>query len=139
MPITATNLINFSKTVSRSGTCSLTLDIASGGVMGRLTAAIYDKANQLLLSGGVDSTLPPLTTQQGGHVSWGFTVPASANALSWGVVVFAPLPNANEYTAIVRLLDAMGIEVARSSFSGALGGFNDPEVLDGVFFTNSNA
>jgi hypothetical protein len=137
MPTTdTTGLLNFTTTVPLAGACSITLDIIKGGVLGKLTVAIFDKDNKLLLTGGMDKP-SALTTQNGGHVGWVFSTPQMASALCWGVMAFAPVANASDYTAVVRVIGAQGVEVARSTFSGKLTSFNDPVVQDGVFVTAS--
>ena len=134
MPITDTSgLINFKQNISLSGVCSVSLDMVEGGVLGRLTTAIRDKAGDVLVTGGVDKSQPTLTTQSGRHVSWQFTVPQGAHSLSWAVVAFAPVANASAYKAQVTVIDTSGNVVATSSFKGALNSFNDPAQPDGVF------
>jgi len=134
MPIIdKSGLLNFGKTVPLSGICSVALDMVEGGVLGRLTTAVFDESKQVLLTGGVDTGKPPLTTKNGKHVSWIFTVPDGAKSLAWAVVAFGPVPNASNYKARVTVVDTQGNVVATSSFTGALNSFNDPAVSDGVF------
>ena len=128
-----TNFVNFTQTVALTGICSVALDMIEGGALGCLTTAVYDSAKNLLLSGGVDAGQPALTTGNGRHVSWIFTVPQGANALSWAVFAFAPVANAGSYEAQVTVTDTQGNVVLQTSFSGELTSFNDPALSGGVF------
>ena len=134
-----TNFVNFTQTVALSGVCSVALDMVEGGTLGCLTTAVYDSGGGLLLSGGVDASLPPLTTKTGKHVSWVFTVPQGANALSWTVFAFAPVANAGAYKAQVTVTDTQGNPVLQTSFSGQLTSINDPALSGGVFLTAPNS
>jgi hypothetical protein len=134
MPITDTSgLVKFTLNLSLSGVCSVALDMVEGGVLGRLTTAIRDKAGNVLVTGGVSKDQPALTTQTGRHVSWPFTVPEGAHSLSWAVVAFAPVANASAYKAQVTVINTQGEVVATSWFRGELKAFNDPAQSDGVF------
>ncbi len=133
------NFENFKRTVALTGVCSVALDMVEGGVLGCLTTAVYDSAGNLLLSGGVDAGQPALTTASGRHVSWVFTVPQGANALSWAVFAFAPVANAGSYKAQVTVTDTQGNAVLQTSFGGELTSFNDPALSGGVFLAAPNA
>ena len=134
MPITdQSGLVNFTLNLSLSGVCSVALDMVEGGVLGRLTTAIRDKDDNILVTGGVSKDQPALTTRTGRHVSWPFTVPEGAHSLSWAVVAFAPVANASAYKAQVTVINTSGEIVATSWFRGELKSFNDPAQSDGVF------
>ena len=127
------NRIKFTKTVTLAGTCSVTLDI-TGGPLATFQVAVFDDDDNLLNGVGFGSYGQVLTTEQGGHASWVFTVPQNASYIKWGVQAFRSAANLGSYTAEVNACDSDGHALATGSFSATIpnGSFQDDIVYDGV-------
>lgn len=127
------NRIKFTKTVTLAGAASITLDV-TGGPMAAFQVAIFDAQDQLLNGVGFGALGQVLTTQQGGHTSWPFTVPQSASYIKWGIQAFRSAANLGTYNAVGNVCDSGGNVLATGSFIAMIpdNTFQDDIVYDGV-------
>lgn len=125
--------LKFQQTVTLVGSCSVSLDI-TGGPLATFQVAIFDGNDNLLNGVGFGSYGQVLTTEQGGHASWVFTVPQNASYIKWGVQAFRSAANLGSYTAEVNACDSNGHALATGSFIATIpsASFQDDIVYDGV-------
>ena len=127
------NRYNFRSPIRLSGSCSITLDIV-GGPLGHLQVAIFDANDQLLNGVGTGSFGPGLTTENGGHVGWVFTVPQNVSYIKWGVQAVRSAPTLS-YTATVNVCTSDGTVAAQGIIGSTIpnDASNDDIFYDGTF------